>query len=186
MYQIRISVGICLLALACFIFPPSSMAGSADEINMLKQQLHQTQMMLESMQKRLGQLEQKQATQQAVQKQTQEAVKKQAEAVAEAATAPPASSGGSSSPSAFNPEISAVLNGKYQAFSQSPDGFAIPGFPMGDAAGLDDRGFSLAESEVDINSNVDNMFYGSLVISLKPRGGADVEEAFAQTLGMPL
>ncbi|MDQ6960209.1 MAG: hypothetical protein Q9M27_04195, partial [Mariprofundaceae bacterium] len=186
MYQTRISVGICLLALGCLIFPASSMAGNADEIQMLKQQLHQTQMMLETMQKRLGQLEQKQVKQQAVQKQTQAAVQAQAEAAAEMNTAAAPSSSGTSSPNAFNPEISAVLNGKYQAFSQSPNGFAIPGFPLGDAAGLDDRGFSLAESEVDINSNVDNMFYGSLVISLKPRGGADVEEAFVQTLGMPL
>jgi len=162
------------------------MAGNTDEIKRLRQQLDQTQTMLESVQKRLDQLERKQVKEETAQKQTQAAVHAQAEAVAEANTAALPSSVGTSSPNAFNPEISAVLNGKYQAFSQSPNGFSIPGFSLGDAAGLDDRGFSLAESEVDINSNVDNMFYGSLVIALQQQGGADVEEAFVQTLGMPL
>jgi len=185
MYRIHTSMAACLIAMACFIFPSPSIAGNNNEIKALKEQLHQTQIMLQSMQKRLQHLEQQQAQQQA-QQNTQAAVAAQAEAVAEAATIPIASSGGTSSPNAFNPEISAVLNGKYQGFSRPPKLFSIPGFPLGDAAGLDDRGFSLAESEVDINTNVDNLFYGSLTLSLAPQGGANVEEAFAQTLSMPL
>jgi len=186
MYRIRTSMAACLIVMACLAFPSLSAAGGDNEIKALKEQLHQTQIMLQTMQKHLQHLEQQQQVQQQAQQKTQAAVAAQAEAVAAAATAPSASSGGSSSPNAFNPEISAVLNGKYQAFSQPPNLFSIPGFPTGDAAGLDDRGLSLSESEVDINSNVDNMFYGSLVISLKPRGGTNVEEAFVQTLGAPL
>jgi len=185
MHRTRTSMAACLIGMACLIFPSPSVAGNNNEIKALKEQLHQTQIMLETMQKRLLRLEQKQSKQQQEQTKTQAAVAAQTEAVAEAATAPSATAGGTSSPNAFNPEISAVLNGKYQAFSQPPNLFSIPGFPLGDAAGLDDRGFSLAESEVDINSNIDNLFYGSLTISLAPQGGASVEEAYLQTLGAP-
>ena len=184
MIQIRMRIGACLLVMAVLAFPLPSLADSADDISVLKEQLQQTRKMLETMQKHLLQLEQKQNAQQEAQEQTQAAVQQQAETVADVASS--ASAGGSSSPNAFNPEISAVLNGKYQIFSQSPDGFAIPGFPMGNAAGLDDRGLSLSESELDVASNVDNLFFGSLTVSLDQGGGADVEEAFFQTLGMPL
>jgi len=184
MIQIRMRIGACLLVMAVLAFPLPSLADSADDISVLKEQLQQTRKMLETMKKHLLQLEQKQNAQQEAQEQTQAAVQQQAETVADVASS--ASAGGSSSPNAFNPEISAVLNGKYQIFSQSPDGFAIPGFPMGNAAGLDDRGLSLSESELDVASNVDNLFFGSLTVSLDQGGGADVEEAFFQTLGMPL
>ncbi len=184
MTRIRTRIGTGLLVVAGLVSPMPSLAGSADDIKALKAQLQQTRQMLEAMQKRLLQLEQKQNEQQHAQEQTRATVRQQAETVAEVAAS--ASPGGSVSPNAFNPEISAVLNGKYQGFSRSPDNFAIPGFPLGDAAGLDDRGLSLSESELDFTSNVDNLFYASLTLSLQSTGGADVEEAFLQTLDMPL
>jgi len=162
--------------MSCFAFPLPSLAGNSDEIETLRKQLHQMQITLKTMQKRLQHLEQQQKAEQQA----------RVEAQAEAEAAPPVDTGGTSSPNAFNPEISAILNGKYQVLTQSPDQFSIPGFPMGDAAGLDDRGFSLAESELDISANVDNLFYGSLTVSLAPQGGANVEEAFLQTLRLPL
>ena len=184
MIQLRTRIGAGLLVMAGLVSPMPSLAGSADDIRVLKEQLHQTQKMLETMQKRLLQLEQKQSEQQQAQEQTRATVRQQAETVAEVAASAP--SGGSASPNAFNPQISAILNGKYQNFSRSPGKFAIPGFPPGDAAGLDERGLSLSESELDFASNVDNLFYGSLTIALQESGGADVEEAFLQTLSMPL
>jgi len=184
MIRIHTRLGLGVLVLAGLISPLPSLAGSADDISALKRQLHQTREMLKTMQKRLLQLEQKQGEQLQAQKQIQATVQQQGEAVAEVAAS--ASTSGSSSPNAFNPEISAVLNGKYQSFSQSPDNFAIPGFLLGDGADLGGRGFALSESELDVASNVDNLFYGSLTISLQPTGGADVEEAFLQTLELPL
>jgi len=177
MTHIRTRIGAGLLVVVGLVSPIPSLAGSADDISAMKA-------MLETMQKRLLQLEHKQSEQRQAQEQTRATVEQQAETVAEVAAS--ASPGGAVSPNAFNPEISAVLNGKYLSFSRSPDNFAIPGFPLGDAAGLDDRGLSLSESELDVTSNVDNLFYGSLTISLQPTGGADVEEAFLQTLDMPL
>ena len=184
MYRTRTHIGAALLLVAGLSSPTASMADSADEVKALKAQLHQTQLMVEAMQKRLVELEQRQIEQQKAQEQTQATVQRQTETVAEVAAS--ASSGETASPNAFNPEISAVLNGKYQVFSQSPDNYSIPGFPMGDAAGLGERGLSLDESELDLASNIDNLFYGSLTVSLDPGGGADVEEAYFQTLAMPL
>lgn len=184
MYRIRTRIGIGLLVMAALGCPLPLMAGSGDDIKMLKEQLQQTRTLLETMQKRLSQLEQQQAEQQKVQQQTQATVQQQAETVA--AVAASGSSAAPASPNAFNPEISAVLNGKYQVFSRSPNRFAIPGFPLGEAAGLDERGLSLSESELNVVSNVDNLFYGSLTVSLDSGGGAEVEEAYLQTLSMPL
>lgn len=184
MYRIRTRIGAGLLVVAGLALPLPLMAGNADDIKTLKEQLQQTRMLLETMTKRLSQLEQQQAEQQKAQQQTQATVQQQAETVAEVAAS--GSSAASASPNAFNPEISAVLNGKYQVFSRSPNGFAIPGFAMGEVAGLDERGLSLSESELDITSNVDNLFYASLTVSLDSGGGAEVEEAFLQTLSMPL
>lgn len=178
MTRIRAFAAAASLA-ASLILPAAAMADDSAEIRALKAQLRQTQQMLEAMKQRLNELERRQ-------KEVEEQAKEREPAAPPIAQAPPPPAPATASANAFNPEISAVINGKYQAFSRLPANFAIPGFPLGDAAGLDDRGFSLAESELDIAANVDNLFYGSLTISLKPQGGAAVEEAYAQTLNMPL
>jgi len=184
----------------------ASEAGNNAEINNLKQQLKQTRQLLDQMQQRLEHLEQQVSRYGAVT--TAEQVTSPQPAVSAAMPAGqshqqplpsvPAKSqyvvqpvqsaipsGGNESANAFNPEISAVLNGGYQAFSQPPSGFSIPGFPVSDAAGLGKRGLHLNESELDLASNIDNLFYGSLTISLSPEGGASVEEAYLQTLNAP-
>jgi hypothetical protein len=179
----------CLFAQLCLSGPAPAMAATQDEIRALKEQLQQTQIMLEGMQKRLAQLEQQQAEQQATQQHmqsTQQQMQTQVQEATEAAAEAPPAPSGNASANAFNPEISAVLNGKYQAFSQDPNNFAVPGFAPGNAAGLDSRGLNLSESELDVASNVDNLFYGSLTVSLAQNGGANVEEAYFQTLDMPL
>ena len=63
MYRIRTSMAACLIVMAWLAFPSPSVAGSDNEIKVLKEQLHQTQMMLNKMQQRLQQLEQKQSRQ---------------------------------------------------------------------------------------------------------------------------
>src|SRR5947208_2177190 len=74
-----------------------------------------------------------------------------------AAAAPGAPSSGIS---AFNPAISAVLQGVYANLSQDPKQYAINGFvPSGDIAPAK-RGFSLAESELALSANVDDKVFG--------------------------
>src|SRR6516162_3014611 len=67
----------------------------------------------------------------------------------------------SSSPSAFNPEISAILNGIYSNLQRDPTTYQLTGFvpTLGDVA-PPRRGLSLGESELALASNVDHLFRG--------------------------
>jgi len=90
------------------------------------------------------------------------------------------------SETAFNPAISAILNGVYANLKQNPDSFRINGFAptMGEVA-PPPRGFSLGESELGISANVDHLFRGTLIAAIQPDGsGVDVEEANIQTLAL--
>ena len=88
-----------------------------------------------------------------------------------------------SNPNSFNPAIGVVLNGTYGAYSQKNSNVA--GFAIGSDGQRLNQGFSLGESEVSFNANIDDMFTGSLVASLDGTGNANVEEAFIQSLGLP-
>src|ERR1044071_10279202 len=70
---------------------------------------------------------------------------------------PPVASapGPAPSGSAFNPAISAILQGRYSNLSQDPKQYAIAGFvPSGGEIAPPKRGFSLAESELQLSANV--------------------------------
>ena len=85
--------------------------------------------------------------------------------------------------SAFNPAISAVLQGTYGNFSQDPNKYALSGFaPSGDIA-PGKRGFNLGESELAISANVDDKFFGNLIVSLTPENTLSVEEAYGLYTG---
>jgi hypothetical protein len=104
-----------------------------------------------------------------------------------AASSAPQPSGGKASISAntYNPGVSVVLNGTYAAFENDPDAAVVPGFPLGEEAGLDSRGFSLGESELAINANIDHRLYGNLIFALTDEGEVEVEEAYIQTNNLP-
>ncbi|MGZ5102452.1 MAG: hypothetical protein ACXWGX_17800, partial [Usitatibacter sp.] len=114
---------------------------------------------------------------------------KDAEAsVAQVAAAPvaPASAGTSgSSMSAFNPAISAVLDGTYASFSKDPNRSAIAGFAPSGAEGPGRRGFGLGESELVFSSNVDPHFAANLILSITPENTISVEEAYGLYLTAP-
>ena len=113
-------------------------------------------------------------------------------AAAPAAAAPPpaptvaaAPSAPSSGLSAFNPAISAVLQGAYANLSQDPNKYALAGFaPSGDIVPAK-RSFSLNESELSLSANVDDKVYGNLIFSLSPDNTVDVEEAYGLFTAMP-
>jgi hypothetical protein len=101
---------------------------------------------------------------------------------------PPAStapSSPSSSLAAFNPAVSAILNGQYANLSQDPDKFRLAGFAAGPDAGPGKRGFSLGESELAFSANVDHKFSGTLIFSLTPEDKVSVEEAYGIYTGAP-
>jgi hypothetical protein len=99
-----------------------------------------------------------------------------------AANAPAAPTGGIS---AFNPAISAVLQGAYANLSKDPGKYALAGFaPSGDIVPAP-RSFSIAESELALSASVDDKFYGNLIFSLTPENTVSVEEAYGVYTAAP-
>ena len=99
-----------------------------------------------------------------------------------AANAPAAPTGGIS---AFNPAISAVLQGAYANLSKDPNKYALAGFaPSGDIVPAP-RSFSIAESELALSASVDDKFYGNLIFSLTPENTVSVEEAYGLYTAAP-
>ncbi len=88
------------------------------------------------------------------------------------------------SASAFNPAVGVILNGTYGRLSQDPATYVLPGFALGPETGPGDRGFSLGESEMNLNANIDDKFFGNLTFTVLPDNTAHVEEAFIRTIGL--
>jgi hypothetical protein len=91
----------------------------------------------------------------------------------------------SSSLSAFNPAISAILAGSYNNFSQDPASYRLSGFAPAPDTGPGRRGFSLGESELTFSANVDHKFAGALTFAVSPENSVEVEEAFGTFNGAP-
>ena len=107
---------------------------------------------------------------------------KQANNTATSAAEPAAIASTTSSPTAFNPEISLILQGNYSHQRDLPER-RITGFlPNGQPAGTT-RGFSVNESELVIAANVDPYFRGYLN-AVVTDGSVGVEEAWFQTLSL--
>jgi hypothetical protein len=94
-----------------------------------------------------------------------------------------------STPNAFNPAISLILNGTYANLQRNPNQYKVDGF-LSNADAVDQgklpgkRGFSLGESELFLSANVDPWFSGALNLALDPDNSVSVEEAYFQTLGL--
>ena len=101
------------------------------------------------------------------------------------AASPPAPNTPPAAANAFNPAISAVLNGTFGQYSRDPSTTKVPGFLLGGEAGLGKRGFSLGESEVSFSANVDQALYGNLTLSIDGENQVGVEEAYLQTTSLP-
>ena len=107
-------------------------------------------------------------------------------AVATTPPSPPAPVTPAAGANAFNPALSLILSGLYGRSSRDPASYAITGIPLPTAApgGLGVRGFSLAESELDITASIDPWWRGAANISLHPDNTVSVEEAFVQTTAL--
>jgi hypothetical protein len=162
-------------ALACLL-PSSGYAATDADLAQIRDEIRQLK---EAYEARIQALEQrlKEAEDKATKAQPAEPAGPAAASVANApATAPSAPP--STSANAFNPAISAVLQGVYADLSQDPTKYAITGFvPSGDIVPAK-RGFSIAESELALSANVDDKVYGNLIFSLSPQNTVEVEEAY--------
>lgn len=88
--------------------------------------------------------------------------------------------------SAFNPEISLILDSKYASTSRSPETYRLRGFlPNGGEIAPPGRSFSLAETELALSANIDHLFRGTALFAIAPEGGVAAEEAYIETLALP-
>ncbi|RME34153.1 MAG: hypothetical protein D6786_05705 [Gammaproteobacteria bacterium] len=103
------------------------------------------------------------------------------------AEAPPAGAGVGDN--AFNPALTLILQGRLNQYSLDPAGYALPGFQLGEEAGLADEGPGLGESELRLGASVDPLFYAEATFAFvdSATGGAsvEIEEAYGQTLSLP-
>jgi len=87
--------------------------------------------------------------------------------------------------SGFNPDLSLILSGTAAHLSNDPDTYAIPGFMLGAETAPTRRGLSVAESELILSANIDDLFFGRFNVAVTPDHEIALEEAFVQTLGLP-
>ena len=119
------------------------------------------------------------------------AVAAQSAQTASAAPASPApvlpapTSGRGGGIAAFNPAVSLVLQGRYTNLSQDPNRFAISGFIPGGDVGPGKRGFSLDESELNLDANVDQHFFGHATLAFLPDSRISAEEVYFLTTSLP-
>lgn len=87
----------------------------------------------------------------------------------------------------FNPKISLILQGTYADYSSEAEA-EVPGVLLGGHSEPRPAGFSLAESELVIESSVDNLFHAWATVALETHEGETevaLEEAYASTLTLP-
>ncbi len=96
------------------------------------------------------------------------------------------SASGPTAANAFNPAIGAVLVARFSDVDQGWE--SIPGFIPGGELGPGGSGFSLGESELNLNANVDPRFFANLTLAIEDEdGSAEIaaEEAWIQTTALP-
>jgi hypothetical protein len=146
------------------------------EFNQALEQLKQTyEARIQSLEERLDAADNK-ATEAQAKAEGAQSSAEQAQAAALAATPPAA-------PNSFNPEIALILDGRYANLKDIPDRHITGFLPLGpEPEGLS-RGFSTDATELSIGADIDPYFRGFANIVYED-GGADVEEAYVQTLSL--
>jgi hypothetical protein len=180
----RAAVAFAAAALALSLSSPLYAASDA-EVAAIRDELRQLR---ESYEARMQALEQRLKDAEARANAAQAAPAAPPVAAQAAPPAPPLAAptaGTSSGIAAFNPAISAVLQGTYARFTQDPNQYRLSGFLLDPDVTPGKRGFSLGESEVALSANVDDKFAGNLIVSLTPDNTVEVEEAYGIVTALP-
>jgi hypothetical protein len=167
---------VVAVALALLVSPPLYAASDA-EVAEIREQVRQLRQDYEA---RLQALEQRLKDAEA-----RSAAGPSAAAAPAPAALPASTAGTSSGIAAFNPAISAVLQGSYAHLSQDPNQYRLGSFLLDPGVTPGRRGFSLGESEVALSANVDDKFAGNLIVSLTPENTVSVEEAYGLVTALP-
>jgi hypothetical protein len=171
---------------ACCTLPVCAFAQDSAALDEIRQEIQQLKDMydtrIQALEKRL-----KDAEAAAAQAQTQAAAAEAAKAAPEAAAAAqPAAAqpvAKQVTDNAFNPAMSLILQGVYGDLDERPEDYAVTGFAGPGRINPGTRGFSLGESELNLSANIDQLFYGNLLLAFE-EGEAEVEEAWFQTLAL--
>jgi hypothetical protein len=86
----------------------------------------------------------------------------------------------------FNPDISLILDGRYQSYDNESE-YELPGFMLGGEAGRGGEGFVLGHNELVLSANIDDMYYGKMTTVIADHAGeteVELEEAWIETLGL--
>lgn len=170
--------GLLLLALG---LPSGAVASDSEDIESLRHMLEALRTEYET---RIAALEARVVE---AERAARKAEKEAGEAFEAAEDAAVTAGSGQVAANAFNPAVGAVLVGRYAELDGGWE--AIPGFATDGELGPGDSGFSLGESEVNFKAAIDANFFGNLTLGLEDEAGGtevSVEEAWIQTLGLPL
>lgn len=176
---------ITLCALACGVAVVRPALAADDDLKAIRREM---KMLRGDYEKKIRELEErlKQAEARATQAEAALPVStaQPAQAPVEVPSPPPVPRAAASA-GAFNPAISAILTGSYAVSEEDPSAARVPGFALGEEAGLPDRGFSLGESEVAISASVDPYFLANLIVAIGHDETIAVEEAYIQSTSLP-
>jgi len=159
--------GFCLSAALLGVCMPAK-ANDSDDIQSLHQEIERLKQENQANQEKLKVLEQR---------------LDQAQSTPPAA-APTVTSTAPAAGNALNPAISLILQGTYLNKTRGPDRNGVTGFELPDEFGLQRRGFSLGESELSLAAAIDPYLFGSFTAAVTGDGDVEVEEAYAQTVGL--
>ncbi len=87
----------------------------------------------------------------------------------------------------FNPKISLILDGRYAHYRSDAEA-EVPGVVLGPETEFAPAGFSIGESELVIEANIDDQLHGWVTVALENEDGDTVvalEEAYIDTLALP-
>jgi len=183
-----------VLMVACPTWAQAASTGpGSDEIQQLRQEIENMRSDYEA---RIAQLEQRlDAAEQSARQANEKAdlAQDQARRAGEFTTVEAVPAGSSSgisvsSDSSFNPAMGVIFLGQAMSYDHNPEGYMIPGFPLGGEAGPAPEGFSLAETEINVSANVDDKFTAWLTMPVVIEDGetkVEIEEAWVETLRLP-
>ncbi|HLX30978.1 MAG TPA: TonB-dependent receptor [Casimicrobiaceae bacterium] len=181
-------------AMACaLIVAPAARAASDEDLAQLREEIRQLRQAYEA---RIDALEARVKDAEAAAKAAQ--ARETPPAPSTAGTTPPPTPGAAppvvasatapvapgSAANAFNPAISAVLEGVYSNLSQDPNRYGLAGFPLTSDVSPGHRGLGIGESEFTLSANVDTRFSGALTVALTPENTVSVEEAYGIANGL--
>jgi len=190
--MLNASIALALsMPMAAFAADSAEMAELKRMILEMKQQHDQKIQQLEN------RVQQAEARAKAAEKKVETTETKVAAVEEKVQTKPQAGLGAVTSSSAFNPQISVILDGNYYQDDVDGEGTEIlaeaegishahgDDHGHGHAHGGAEQGFNFRSAEISFSASVDNYFDATAMLAVDSSGNVDLEEAWLQTRSLP-